>query len=255
MNIESLMDDAFAAYIGHEWDKAHALSKQILSAAPLKPWMEGAARRILAHSCIAFSMNRDDPTKRSFRQSAIQEAQQSIAAYSRDPETDPKILAESYVVLGLAQQLMGFAVDSMEAKIGFNREAIASTEKALQLNPQNPEALRNIEKFRKTESVNASEGGGTKSASGGGGCFIATAATGSAFASEVIELAAFRDDVLLQNQIGRVLVQLYYAISPPIAAVIAQSKSLRRIVLSVLVRPAAQTVATLRNRTLGARDQ
>lgn len=41
MNIEVLMEDAFTACIGHEWDKVQVLSSQILSVRPLKPWMEG----------------------------------------------------------------------------------------------------------------------------------------------------------------------------------------------------------------------
>lgn len=56
-----------------------------------------------------------------------------------------------------------------------------------------------------------------------GGCFVATAACGDPFAPEVIALTAFRDDVLSRSAIGRILIRVYYAVSPPIAGVIARS--------------------------------
>jgi hypothetical protein len=80
-----------------------------------------------------------------------------------------------------------------------------------------------------------------------GGCFVATAACGDPFAPEVITLSAFRDDILLQSPLGRVFVTLYYAVSPPIAAVLVQSQVLRRIALYTFVKPLAHTVATLRD--------
>jgi hypothetical protein len=75
-----------------------------------------------------------------------------------------------------------------------------------------------------------------------GGCFIATAACGSPIAPEVIVLSAFRDDVLLRSRIGTVFVGLYYAVSPPIAAVIARSAALRRAAMACVVRPSASLV-------------
>ncbi len=71
-------------------------------------------------------------------------------------------------------------------------------------------------------------------------CFVATAACGNSFAPEVIVLSTFRDDVLAHNQIGRAFVRLYYASSPPIAAVIAESGVLRRLTMMSVVRPAAR---------------
>jgi len=75
----------------------------------------------------------------------------------------------------------------------------------------------------------AASGGG-----GGGGCFIATAAFGSPMAPEVAMLRAFRDSCLLTNSPGRLFVDFYYRISPPIADFISGDENLRQITRIIL---------------------
>lgn len=70
--------------------------------------------------------------------------------------------------------------------------------------------------------------------SSGSRCFIATAAFGSPMAPEVAVLRAFRDTWLLTNSPGRIFVEFYYWISPPIADFISRDENLKRITRIVL---------------------
>ena len=77
----------------------------------------------------------------------------------------------------------------------------------------------------------------TESGSGGGngGCFIATAAYGSPMAKDVVLLKEFRDNILINNSIGRMFVRFYYTFSPPIANYIGGSEGLRFVIRCSLV--------------------
>lgn len=72
-------------------------------------------------------------------------------------------------------------------------------------------------------SVSGGEGGG-------GGCFIATAAYGSADSAQVTDLRIFRDRRLKPYRLGRFFVAAYYRFSPPLANAIRPYPVLRAMV-------------------------
>lgn len=78
-----------------------------------------------------------------------------------------------------------------------------------------------------------------KSPYGSPRCFIATAAYGTPMEKEVLVLRQFRDEYLLTNLPGRVLVRAYYRISPAIARSIEHSPRARALVRGLL-RPVVQ---------------
>lgn len=241
MDMDKLFEDLFAAELGREWSDVQSVSRKILAVTPLEPWMEGSARRCLAISYVAFSMQRDDATKRSLRQTAVDEARKSILAYERGASPNPTHLSKCYDTLSMTLHMLAIALEGtqLDAKVKLDREAVTASEKALQLNPGNKDAQENLEKARKSEAVYAEA---IKESSGGSKCFVATAACGDPFAPEVILLSAFRDDVLFQSRIGTAFVSLYYILSPPVASVIAQSKMLRRAAMVMIVKPATSLV-------------
>lgn len=58
-------------------------------------------------------------------------------------------------------------------------------------------------------------------------CFIATSTYGDPFCENVIYLRLFRDYFLCNHYLGRIFVQIYYSISPPLAALIESNSYLQ----------------------------
>ena len=75
----------------------------------------------------------------------------------------------------------------------------------------------------------------------GGGCFIATAAYGTAMAEEIQILREFRDQYLLPSAVGEALVYFYYKVSPPIAKFIDEHPGLKPIVRTGLAPAVAMS--------------
>lgn len=69
------------------------------------------------------------------------------------------------------------------------------------------------------------------------GCFVATACYGDYDAREVLVLRRYRDNVLQQTKTGRLLVRLYYHISPSLANYINSRASLKRLIRQHILRP------------------
>ncbi len=65
-------------------------------------------------------------------------------------------------------------------------------------------------------------------------CFIATAAYGTPFAQEIEVLRYWRDNFLQTFSLGRLFVNIYYKISPPIANFIEKRNWLRKSIRFIL---------------------
>ncbi len=76
---------------------------------------------------------------------------------------------------------------------------------------------------------------GGSGSGGGSGCFIATAAYGSAVDPHVDVLRALRDRYLRVTSLGRAFMRVYAEWSPPVAGFIAESEGVKRAVRILLV--------------------
>lgn len=74
-------------------------------------------------------------------------------------------------------------------------------------------------------------------------CFIATAAYGSSWEPHVQTLRSFRNTYLNTHKMGRLLVSLYYKLSPPLAQWIATSEE-RKLVARWALTPVVYTVSS-----------
>lgn len=101
--------------------------------------------------------------------------------------------------------------------MSLREEGIALLERAHQLNPRDITIENNLKKLKSSAA-----------------CFIATAAYGSGDAWQVRALRRWRDEALLSNRPGTVLVKLYYRWSPPAARTVSKSQVMRSLVRTVL---------------------
>lgn len=76
----------------------------------------------------------------------------------------------------------------------------------------------------------------------GSSCFIATAVYESPYAHEVTTFRAFRDNHLAQSEIGRLFIETYYATSPPIARLLARSRTLRELSKRIILNPILRAI-------------
>lgn len=70
-----------------------------------------------------------------------------------------------------------------------------------------------------------------------GFCFIATACYGNYNSPEVIVLRDYRDNILLKTKFGRIIVKVYYFLSPPFAKLLFKSESLKKFVRLNILSP------------------
>lgn len=69
------------------------------------------------------------------------------------------------------------------------------------------------------------------------GCFVATACYGDYDASEVLVLRCYRDNVLQQSKVGRLMVRLYYRLSPSFARFIQDKNLFKKIMRQHILQP------------------
>jgi len=69
------------------------------------------------------------------------------------------------------------------------------------------------------------------------GCFVATACYGDYNSPEVKLLRHYRDEKLLKSNFGKVFVQTYYIVSPPVAYLISKSDFLKKNIRHYILRP------------------
>lgn len=68
-------------------------------------------------------------------------------------------------------------------------------------------------------------------------CFIATAVLGDIDHPHIETLRQFRDQILTKSPTGKVLIRIYYRISPPLAVIIAKNNCLKKITRTIIVEP------------------
>lgn len=96
---------------------------------------------------------------------------------------------------------------------------------------QNITSLSNLKNQLDGLNIGGGSGGG---AGGGGGCYIATMAYGSYDHPQVLILRKFRDDVLVKNMFGRILISYYYFISPKLVVFLKNQNKVNALIRKAL---------------------
>lgn len=86
----------------------------------------------------------------------------------------------------------------------------------------------------KSQLSQVNTGGGRKTSSGSGGCYIATMAYGSYDHPQVLELRKFRDDVLNKTVGGKLFIKAYYFISPKLVSVLKNQNTINLFIRKTL---------------------
>lgn len=69
------------------------------------------------------------------------------------------------------------------------------------------------------------------------GCFIATAVYGYDSHPSVMLLREYRDNVLMKNFLGKMFINFYYLISPPIAKILSNNRALSVFIKRTILEP------------------
>ena len=96
---------------------------------------------------------------------------------------------------------------------------------------QNSTSLANLK--TQLASVNTGQRGSSGN-SGNSGCYIATMAYGDYDHHQVIILRNFRDNVLLKSTLGRLLIFIYYKISPTLVKILAPFKFVNYLIRLII---------------------
>ena len=117
----------------------------------------------------------------------------------------------------------------------------------LPLSPIYPDIIKKAEAYLKTaKNTEVMSGFLKKVKSGKGPCFIAEAAyQETPWAAELWLLRHYRDEVLMQNAIGRKIVKVYYRTSPPIASFLLSKPLLQKYVRHILKKIATRVEKSL----------
>jgi hypothetical protein len=220
---------AQAAMMNGDWGEARLICARELGVGGLDQGHEASGRMAYCEALIQTALRQSStPEKKRDLQLAIIEGRR-VCELVKSLSWRAQNRSEAFQLLGTALMCHAALCRGDDRSAEAN-EAILQLEGALQLDPSNIKASEHLKNAREIRENSAPK---AKSA----GCFIATATCGCHSAPEVIALSAFRDEVLNVSWMGRTFIRIYYIFSPPAAAIIARSPGLRRLAMTLIVKP------------------